>query len=151
MPSSLDVIVEARRWTGTPYHHQAKLFRIGSDCIGTVVGVGLALGVMGEDFEGRFKQFHGYSRVPNPRVMRRAMEEFFDPLDTPRDQLPPLGSIAWLEWREELPMHLAIMAAYAGRPTMIHSYKPVGQCVEHGFDSAWRARVNSFWTYRGLE
>ncbi len=150
MPSSLDVIAEARRWVGTPYHHQARLFQVGADCIGLVVGVGLRLGLMGPDFAGRFQQFEGYSRTPNPRVMRRAMAEFFDPLDTPRDQVPPLASIAWFEWRDELPMHLAIVSSYADRPTMIHSYMPVGQCVEHTFDSAWRGRVNSFWKYRGL-
>lgn len=148
--SPSDVITEARRWIGTPYHHQARLRGHGSDCIGTVCGVGLALGLMGDDFRERFKPFEGYSRVPNPRVMRRAMETFFDPLPTPRDQLPPLASIAWLEWREDLPMHLAIIASFADRPTMIHSFEPVRQCVEHTFDPSWRERVHSFWSYRGL-
>lgn len=38
-----DIIVEARRWLGTPYHHQASLRGVGTDCLGLVRGVWRAL------------------------------------------------------------------------------------------------------------
>lgn len=37
------VVAEARRWTGTPYHHQASLAGVGCDCLGLVRGVWRAL------------------------------------------------------------------------------------------------------------
>lgn len=38
-----DVVAEARRWLGTPYHHQASLRGIGTDCLGLVRGIWRAL------------------------------------------------------------------------------------------------------------
>lgn len=37
------VIAEARRWIGTPYHHQASLIGVGADCLGLVRGVWRAM------------------------------------------------------------------------------------------------------------
>ena len=34
-----DIVAEARRWIGTPYHHQASILGIGTDCLGLVRGV----------------------------------------------------------------------------------------------------------------
>jgi NlpC/P60 family putative phage cell wall peptidase len=34
-----DIVAAARRWTGTPYHHQAALRGVGCDCLGLVRGV----------------------------------------------------------------------------------------------------------------
>ena len=34
-----NIIVEARRWVGTPYRHQASLIGVGADCLGLVRGV----------------------------------------------------------------------------------------------------------------
>jgi NlpC/P60 family putative phage cell wall peptidase len=33
------IVVTARRWIGTPYHHQASVCGIGTDCLGLVRGV----------------------------------------------------------------------------------------------------------------
>jgi NlpC/P60 family putative phage cell wall peptidase len=41
--SRRDIIAEARRWIGTPYHHQASACGIGTDCLGLVRGVWRAL------------------------------------------------------------------------------------------------------------
>jgi len=38
-----DVVAEARRWIGTPYHHQASCIHVGVDCIGLVRGIWRAL------------------------------------------------------------------------------------------------------------
>ncbi len=37
--SRLRIVASARRWIGTPYHHQASLLQIGCDCLGLVRGV----------------------------------------------------------------------------------------------------------------
>ena len=98
------VVAEARRWIGTPYHHQARLRGVGCDCAGLIIGVGLATGTL--DFsESRFREFAGYARTPNPRQMRRALEAFLVPVP---EKVAGDGDIMWLEWRADLPMHLAI-------------------------------------------
>jgi NlpC/P60 family putative phage cell wall peptidase len=33
------IVAAARRWIGTPFHHQASLLQIGCDCLGLVRGV----------------------------------------------------------------------------------------------------------------
>ena len=33
------IVAEARRWLGTPYHHQASVCGVGTDCLGLVRGV----------------------------------------------------------------------------------------------------------------
>ena len=33
------IVTEARRWIGTPYHHQASVIGVGADCLGLVRGV----------------------------------------------------------------------------------------------------------------
>ncbi len=39
MPSRSDIVAAARRYIGTPYHHQASLRGAGCDCLGLVRGV----------------------------------------------------------------------------------------------------------------
>lgn len=51
-----DIVAEARRWIGTPYHHQASIRDIGTDCIGLVLGVLRAVNIAVPD------KLPGYSR-----------------------------------------------------------------------------------------
>ncbi len=39
MPTRADIVAAARRWIGTPYHHQGALAGAGCDCLGLVRGV----------------------------------------------------------------------------------------------------------------
>jgi NlpC/P60 family putative phage cell wall peptidase len=39
VPGRSDVVAIARQWIGTPYHHQASLKGVGTDCLGIVRGV----------------------------------------------------------------------------------------------------------------
>ena len=39
MPTRLAIVAAARRYVGTPYHHQAALAGAGCDCLGLVRGV----------------------------------------------------------------------------------------------------------------
>lgn len=39
MPSRDDIVAAARRYVGTPYHHQAALAGAGCDCLGLIRGV----------------------------------------------------------------------------------------------------------------
>jgi len=141
------IVIEARRWLGTPYHHQAVVRGVGVDCVGLIRGVGHATGALPEDAEA-WERFAGYSRIPNPRRMGEGMRQFLRPLEFP----PQCGDIAWLQWRPDLPMHLAILASDCrGDSTLIHSYSEAGGVVEHGLSPEWLARVKSWWRYPMLE
>ena len=42
-PQRHAIIVEARRWIGTPFHHQASTLGAGTDCLGLIRGIWRAL------------------------------------------------------------------------------------------------------------
>lgn len=146
------LVAAARSWVGTPYRHQHKLKGVGVDCVGLIIGAGLEAGVLSITDE-EWAPFAGYSRTPNPSHMTRAIEAFMRPLmirPMPAE-LPPDGSVCWMGWRENLPMHLAILATLPdGRRSMIHAYDRARKCVEHGFDQEWPTRVISWWRYPGV-
>lgn len=136
-------MAEARRWIGTPYHHQAATRGAGCDCVGLIRGVGLALQLW-DDTE--WPRFAAYSRTPNPRVMGEGMRLFLAPADAPQ-----AGDIVWLQWRAGLPMHLAFLAEYNGRQTLIHALDSHGAVTEHGFTAEWQARAASYWRFPNVE
>lgn len=146
MTTGADVMTEARGWVNepTPYEHQAMRRGLGADCVGLIIGVGLACGVT-DWTPKRHRPFAGYARTPNPDRMRVALAEFLIPITEPQ-----IGDIMWLEWREGLPMHLAILADFKGRETMIHASGEIGWCVEHDIDAQWRERIAAWWRYPGL-
>lgn len=143
------IVAEARTWKGTKFQHQGRLKGIGIDCIGLLFGVGRALELVNITDE-EFKRYAGYKGRPSPRMMLEAMDRFLVKRDTPREELAPIGSIAWISWREDLGMHVAIRSEQHGRPYMIHSFQTVGGCVEHGFVPPWPGRVVSWWDFPGV-
>lgn len=141
------IVTEARRWIGTPYQHQAAVRGVGADCVGLIRGVGFACDVLPPRPE-EWAAFNAYGRLPNPRRMREGMKTFL--VELPAGAQRP-GDIAWLAWRVDLPMHLAILAEGLRGPTIIHSFSDVGRVVEHGMTREWRDRVDSWWRYPGAD
>lgn len=142
------VVAEARTWVKTPYEHQGRLKTRRVDCVGLIIGTGTELGLLDID-SASWKRFAGYARTPNPRMMGEAMAQWLVPLDLKRDEEAPDGCVGWFGWRADMPMHLAIMATFEGRRTMIHAFGHVGACVEHGFVAEWPGRVVSWWSFPG--
>ncbi len=144
------IVAEARSWLGTPFQHQARLKGVGVDCIQLCIGVGEATGVLSVD-AAVYRRFQGYGRQPSPRRMGEALAMHCRRIE-PADVL--IGDMAWLEWRDELPMHLAIIGEADGadgpRRTLIHAYARVGRVVEHGLVAEWPDRISSYWRYPGL-
>lgn len=149
MTTRYEIITEARRWVGTRYKHQHRHRGHYVDCVGLIIGVGLACGCL-EWTREAFRPWAGYAQTPNPRQMTHGLHQFLDLVD---DREPQLGDIAYIAWEEapHLPMHLAILSQFEGRRTIIHASHRVGRCVEHGMDTVWQGRVVSWWSYRGLE
>jgi cell wall-associated NlpC family hydrolase len=141
------VVEEARSWAGTPFRHQARVKGVGVDCAQLVIAVGEAAGVMRID-PAAWRPWAAYGRAPNPRRMRQCLETFM--IEVTDDGVWRPGDVMWCEWRDDLPMHLAILADHKGRLTMIHALSDVGKVVEHGFTAEWPARATSWWRYPGL-
>ena len=142
-----EVIREAREWISTPYRHQAACKGAGADCVGLIRGVGFAVGVLPRR-DADWKRFNAYGRLPSPTRMAEGMRTFLVPIERGTEQP---GDIAWLEWRANLPMHLAILADHNGRRTLIHSLSDFKKVVEHGLTAEWEARISSWWRYPDIE
>lgn len=139
------IVREARRWVGTPYHHQASRRGTAVDCAGLIRGVGWKLGLMDLDDAAWIKLAH-YGRQPNPTHMRKLLDQNLVAIE----RQPLIGDVAWIEWRKGLPMHLAILAELDGRATIIHAWSEPGRVVEHTFDQDWQDKVAQWFEYQGV-
>lgn len=147
MTDRAQIVAEARRWVGTPYHHQARLRGVGVDCVGLIIGVGTELGIL-ECNERTLRPWAGYARTPNPERMRAGLAAHLVQIGASEALV---GDIAWMEWRDQMPMHLGIMGEEDGRLTLIHAAGDIGECVEHDIDDEWAGRIVGWWRYPGIE
>lgn len=132
------IVEEARKWIGTPYHHQQRLKGVGVDCVGLVIGVGLECDILPSYSEDLFKPFSGYSRTPNPNKIIKALNLFMKPIDKNE---ACAGDVGWIAYRDSLPMHLAI---YTGLDNVfIHSCAIAGKVVENIIND----EVTSWWRF----
>jgi len=112
------VLAEARRWIGTPYHHQAAIRGVGCDCVGLVRGVYEALGC------GPVGAVPAYSRdwgdaIGNEGVLAAARAHL---IEVPAAGAGP-GHVVVLRWRaRQLAKHAAILTG----ATFIHALEPHG-------------------------
>lgn len=107
------IVAEARRWIGTPYHHQARLHGVGVDCAGLIIGVARELDMVDPDFD-----VEGYARRPDgwsflawaDAKMRRIS----------RDQMQP-GNCVVVRFSEH-PQHIGFLGDYVhGGLSIIHA------------------------------
>lgn len=129
------IVSEARKWIGTPYHHQQCIKGVGVDCALLVVGVGSALGLMPMLASSEQR----YSRNPSPKNMMRIVEMYL----TPSAGIG-LGSIVLIAWRNSIPQHMGICSDRQGK-FMIHATEQ-GVC-EVSCDTF---NIFSVWEFRGV-
>ena len=125
-----EIVAEARTWLDTPYLHQGRRKGHGVDCLGLIVGVGKALGLL--DYDNR-----AYSPQPDAVTLKRLCDRHL----ACRDDLRP-GSIAllWIQ-RRDLPQHMAIVTDLPGRLGIVHAHQRLGAVREHSLDEFWGKRV----------
>lgn len=138
MTIAQDIVAQARTWTGTPFHHQARLKGKGCDCLGLIVGVvdelklkdknGIALAAYDEVT---------YSKEPDGEYLIQKLTGLLKevPIEKAR-----AGDMALFKVREN-PQHLAILTDYEGTLGMIHCYAQARRVVEHRLDDDWKARL----------
>jgi NlpC/P60 family putative phage cell wall peptidase len=129
----LTVVAIARAWLGTPYHHQASLKGVGTDCIGLVRGI--------------WRELYGQEPQPLPAYTRDWAEAMGREtlLESARRHLVEIpaaeaqpGDVLIFRWRRTAPAkHCAILSTAAA---MIHALEgaPVSEVA---FSPWWRRHV----------
>lgn len=117
-----DVVIAARDWIGTPYHHQARIKGVGVDCIGIVIGVARELGAVAQDFD-----ITNYSRMPDGKSLMRLANQYMRPI-VHRDMMA--GHVVVVTFDRD-PQHFGILGDYChGGLSIIHAASKVGRVIE---------------------
>lgn len=102
------VVALARRWIGTPYHHQASVHGVGTDCLGLVRG--LMRDLYGFEPEAPPPYSRDWAEQDNSEPLLAAASRHLSEIDDLRAARP--GDLLAFRWRSSLPAkHLGIMAA----------------------------------------
>ena len=129
------IVAEARRWIGTPYHHQASLQGVGCDCLGLVRGVWR--GCVGAEPEAPGPYSPDWAEALRVESLALAAGRHLSPVAL--DKWRP-GDVLLFRWRAHVPAkHLAIAAS---RSTMIHAHD--GACVAEVAVTDWWLRHLAF-------
>ena len=140
MLSRDDIVAEAERWIGTPFHWQGAVRGKGCDCKGLIVGVARDLGL--PEAQSVAAAMRAYQTNFPADVMLHGLQQSL--IET-REPLP--GDIMAMEIGfVPGPRHLAIIA-HGGR--MIHCYGKGPACVISAPIGKSR-KVHSYWTWPSL-
>lgn len=129
------IVEEARTWIDTPFRHQGRLRGVGSDCVGVILGVGKALGLL--DF-----QLSNYGRLPDGMLMHRIMCEHLDKVSIESMQF---GDIILFKFDSD-PQHVGFYTDVG----ILHSYADVKKCVETSLDDVWKSRIVDVFRFKGV-
>lgn len=130
------LILEARTWLGTPFHHQGRIKGVGVDCVGLVAETMRACGLPVTDRVG-------YSHQPDGLQLLTAMMDHAVPILT--EEMQP-GDVLLFRFNVE-PQHVAFMTDIG----MIHSTAANRRCVEHCLDQVWMSRLVAVFRLKGVE
>lgn len=136
------VVKAARAWIGTPYHHQASLKGVGTDCLGLIRGVWRDLyGVEAE-------RAPGYSRDWGEVSGKETLVDAALRHMIPRNGfvIPEPGDLLIFRMRPgAIAKHAALLATPA---TMIHAMED-RLTSEVPFNTWWRRRLAAVFTFPG--
>lgn len=139
------IVAEARSWLGTPYQHQQRAKGVAVDCVGLIVGIGRAMGMVDGSFDVR-----GYSRQPDGVTLLKLAD-----LHMTRCALEEMqpGDVVVTRF-DVMPCHFAILGDYRyGGLSMIHALcgrNGRGRVVEHRMDTSNLARVRAAYRLPGV-
>ncbi|MEM6666079.1 MAG: NlpC/P60 family protein [Pseudomonadota bacterium] len=127
-----EIVVEARRWIGTPYHHGASVRGVGCDCLGLVRGLYRAL--VGPEPEAVPAYTADWGEIDRNEPLLAAGQRHFQQV-VHGDALP--GDLVLFRWRQATAAkHLALLSA---SDRIIHAYDGAG-VVEVSLTPSWKRR-----------
>lgn len=121
MPARSDLVIEARRWIGTPWVPAGSERGVGANCLGFLAGAARNLGLSG--LAGAFMPYRGHAAPPASKTLllglRRHLRRWPLAAAAPGDLLLfDLG--AGLR-------HVALLSAH---DTIVHAHQVQGKVVE---------------------
>lgn len=120
MATPAQVAAEARAWIGTPFSHQGRSREAGVDCVGLVIAVARALGLVLPDFD-----VTGYGARPDGSSLRAACDEHMTQVDAPQ-----MGGVVLMAWSGGPPQHLGLVADHPlGGCSLVHADGRRARCV----------------------
>lgn len=132
-PTRDGIVVTARRWIGTPYHHQASICGVGTDCLGLVRGVWREL--YGKDAEAPPTYSRDWAEASGREAMLEAAERHLARISIPS---VATGDVVIFRLRAGcVAKHAGILATAS---TMVHAMEgaPVAEVALSGW---WRRRI----------
>lgn len=137
-----DIVAEARRWTGTPYHHQASLRGVGTDCLGLVRGVWREL--HGDDAEAVPAYTRDWAEATGTESMLAAARRHMNERDF---AVAGHGDVVIFRYRARaIAKHAAILTSAT---TMIHAIEGVA-VAEVPLGSWWRRHMAAVFSFPGI-
>ena len=141
--SGADVVLLARQWLGTPYHHQASEAGVGCDCLGLVRGVWRAL--HGREPQLPVAYTRDWAEAAGRETMLEAAMQHLVPIG--RRQTAP-GDVLLFRLRSGMAAkHCAIVT---GATTMIHAMEG-GPVSEVALSPWWQRRIAGVFLFPGIE
>lgn len=125
---------EARKWLGTPYHHQARIRGAGVDCIMLLCEVYHACGLIPYEDPRPYPMDWHLNR--SEEMYLGGIEKYGVKVETPQK-----GDIALYQFGRTI-SHGAIVLDW---PTIIHSYRGEGVVLANGLGGAMAGRLRGFW------
>lgn len=132
------IVVEARTWIDTPFHHQGRVKSVGVDCAGVVGMTGAALGLL--DVNDIPKD---YAKQPNANAMTKVLDEKMTRIPVSE---ATIGDVLHFAFDRE-PQHVAIISDIG----IIHAYAQARKCVEHSLDDTWKSRIRGAYRFKGVK
>lgn len=130
------VLIEARRWIGTPYRHQCSVKGAGTDCLGLIRGVWRA--VLGREPMEIPAYTQDWSEPSGQENLWNDAARYL--IEKRPDSAQP-GDVLLFRMREgAVAKHLGILGHTAPHETFIHAYSGHG-VVESSLSAPWARRV----------
>jgi NlpC/P60 family putative phage cell wall peptidase len=127
------VVVAARAWIGTPYHHQASVRGVGADCLGLVRGVYRE--VTGREPEAALAYSRDWGETDGRETLLEAAGRHL--VSVPLSEIAPGDVIVFRLRPRMVAKHAAILAT---SETMIHAMEGTA-ASEVAFSAWWRRRL----------
>lgn len=138
------VVIEARRWIGTPYVHQASVLGAGADCLGLIRGIWRAC--IGPEPIQPPAYTRDWSEALGAETLMFAADEMLLPSC---NSAPLPGDIILFRMREgAIAKHLGILSHPGPAPRFIHAYSGHG-VVENSLSDPWKRRVVKTYRFPG--
>ena len=133
----MEIVEKAREYLGTPFHHQARLKKVGVDCIGLIVCVANELGFSIEDCTT-------YSRKPSDVLLLQEMRFKLD--EIPKEEAGFADVLLfWISRTSLRPQHIA----YKTDIGLIHTWAHAGKVVETPMGN-WDRRICGAFRLKGV-